>query len=403
MVARDRVRFGESTPDGTSDRAESQHTPGRATGSRAVLGSRRGFLGALGASGILALGGCLGATDNVSTTRTIVDGVGREVQLPESVDRVVGLGPGALRQIVYVDGVDRVVGVERDEREDLRTLPYNAAYPELRELPTVGSSGPEASGDAEKLLEAEPDVVFLSAIGGYEAAEVVTDQTGVQTVVLEMPFTSGSEGRAAYFESLRLVGTVLDIPGQAESIITSLQSAIEDLESRAPEESTAEAYAGGVSFKGSQGLTTTRVPYGPFELAGVGNVAAGIDADGVSVDVTAESLLSWDPSAIYCGAQNIPLVRQDLRRHPAIVELSAIQEGETFAMHPVSHYHENVGTMLVNAYYVGKTRYPEQFGDVSLSGMADRVYEDLFGTSPFDAMQAELPAYNRVRLAEGGG
>ncbi|MDZ7850504.1 MAG: ABC transporter substrate-binding protein [Halodesulfurarchaeum sp.] len=365
--------------------------------------NRRSALRASGTVGLLALCGCLGGTSGQVNERTVVDGVGRQVAVPDTVDRVIGLGPGALRQVVYVDGTDRVVGVERGEQADFETLPYNAANPKLGDLPIVGNSGPEAAGDAESILEVDPDVVFLSSIGGYQAADQLTDQTGIPTVVLDMPFLTDADGRSAYFESLGLVGEVLGASERAAALVSDVKSLIADLRGRAPDTPAASAYVGGVSFKGSQGLTTTRVPYAPFSLSGIRNVAREIETAHVSVDVSSESLIAWDPPVVFCSVQNLPLVRQDLRRHPELESLSAIRAGRIHVMPPVSHYHENLGTMLVNAVYVGSVLLPDHFGEWRIGNWADRVYEILLGTSPFETLQEQQPAYQRVSLVDGGG
>ncbi|MFP4529801.1 MAG: ABC transporter substrate-binding protein [Halodesulfurarchaeum sp.] len=378
----------------------------RSAGARANNGpemNRRSALKASGTVGLFALCGCLGGTSGRVNERTVVDGVGREVAVPGTVDRVIGLGPGALRQIVYVDGTERLVGVERGEESEFQTLPYNAANPKLGELPIVGNSGPEAAGDAESVLEVDPDVVFLSSIGGYQAADQLTDQTGIPTVVLDMPFLTDADGRSAYFESLELVGEVLGVSERGEALVSDVQSMLAELRDRAPDTPAASAYVGGVSFKGSQGLTTTRVPYAPFLLSGIRNVARDIETAHVSVEVSSESLLAWDPHVIFCSVQNLPLVRQDLRRHPELENLSAIRADRTHVMPPVSHYHENLGTMLVNTAYVGSVLHPDHFGELRIEDWADRVYETLLGTSPFETLQEQQPAYKRVSLVDGGG
>jgi iron complex transport system substrate-binding protein len=218
-----------------------------------------------------------------------------------------------------------------------------------------------------------------------------------------MPFLTDADGRSAYFESLELIGSVLGVEDRAETLVSAVRSLIAEIRERAPATPTVKAYVGGVSFKGSQGLTTTRVPYGPFGLAGVENVATEIDTDHVSVDVSTESLIAWNPSVVFCSAQNLPLVRQDLRRHPELDGLSAIRDGRTHVMPPVSYYHENLGTMLVNAVYVGSVLLPDRFEKWRLGKWADRVYDTLLGTSPFETLQERQPAYRQVSLVDGDG
>jgi iron complex transport system substrate-binding protein len=333
----------------------------------------------------------------------VTDGAGRTVELPDAVDGVVALGPGSLRQVAYFEATDRVVGVERAEHQDFRTLPYNAANPGLRERPVIGSAGPEAAGNAESILEVEPDVVFLSSIGGTGPADRLQAQTGIPVVVLDMPMPLDEAGREALFETWRLVGRVLRKPARAETLVETVTDHIASLGELVSAPGSVQAYAGGVSYKGGQGLRTTRVPYPPFEFVGVGNVASAVGARAGSVSVSPERLLEWDPRFLFCSAQNLPLVRDGLARRPELRSLSAVQQGRSFALLPVSHYHENVGSMLVDASYVARVVAPDAAGGPSLGTTADRIYRSLLGSSPFEEIRRELGAFERVDLTREGG
>jgi iron complex transport system substrate-binding protein len=368
---------------------------------------RRSVLQGLAATGIAGLAGCttsLSASGGTTESgRQVLDGAGRSVTVPESAQRIVAIGPGALRQVAYFEATDRVAGVERGEHTTFRHLPYNLANPGLQELPVVGNSGPDAAGDAESILAVDPDLVVLSAIGGHDAADRIASQVGVPVVVLSMPFPTDQPGREAYYEMWRLLGRVLGRESRAERLVEIVETEIAAIRDRAPAEPTASAYVGGTSYKGAQGLTTTRVPYPPFELAAVRNVAASAATGGVSVDVSPERLLGWDPEMLFVGAQNLGLVRESLARRPELRSLAAVEANRTVALLPVSHYHENVGSMLVNAHLVGRTAYPEAFADVSLDRVADRIYESLLGTSPYETIRAHYGAGEPVDLGAGGG
>ena len=75
----------------------------------------------------------------------VKDMLGREVKVPENIERIVGLRAGALRLLVYMDGTDKVVGIEEAEKRGVR--PYTIAYPELMELPLIGPSMEGLTGE----------------------------------------------------------------------------------------------------------------------------------------------------------------------------------------------------------------------------------------------------------------
>ncbi len=78
----------------------------------------------------------------VAQTRSILDTAGRRVDVPADPQRIVCIGPGALRLIVYLEAQNRVVGVEEMEKANPGGRPYWLAHPELAKLPRIGPGGP---------------------------------------------------------------------------------------------------------------------------------------------------------------------------------------------------------------------------------------------------------------------
>jgi iron complex transport system substrate-binding protein len=372
-----------------------QYESGETAGSWQV--DRRTLLRSGFAAGAATLAGCPGggAADSPDSRVTITDAVDRTVEVPTSIDRIVAIGPGALRQVAYLGAAERVVGVERGEHTSLTSLPYNAANLRFRELPVVGPSGPNATGNVEAILEVSPDIVLLSAVSGGEAAEQVENQAGVPTVVLPMPFPTGRRPHEVFYGPWRQLGDLLGTSERAETLIESVRGHAEAIRSRVPDGVDPAVYAGGVSFKGAQGLAATWVPYPPFVYTGASNVAAGIDADGVAVSVSRERLLSWDPSFVFISAQNAKLVREDLRKHPELRSIEAFRARRAHSILPVAHYHVNVGSMLVNSYFVGSRLYPDSFEDIDIESVADEVYADLLDEGVYENVVPPLGAYEQ--------
>jgi iron complex transport system substrate-binding protein len=50
---------------------------------------------------------------NAVEAKWVKDGLGRSVQIPPEVRRMIATGPGALRLVIYLEGFEKVVGVEQ--------------------------------------------------------------------------------------------------------------------------------------------------------------------------------------------------------------------------------------------------------------------------------------------------
>jgi iron complex transport system substrate-binding protein len=105
---------------------------------------------------------------NESHTQPVVgeDAFGRKVSLPANPERVVGLRPGALRLLAYMNLYDKVVSVEQVEKGG-DDRPYVIAYPELLQLPFIGSGG----GNSELILLVNLDVIFMMYTSAADAME----------------------------------------------------------------------------------------------------------------------------------------------------------------------------------------------------------------------------------------
>ena len=71
----------------------------------------------------------------------MVDGNGRTVELPDTVERIVCVGVGALRYTCYLQGQDLVVGVEDYETQAGMSRLYNYVnFDRFSTLPVIGTN-----------------------------------------------------------------------------------------------------------------------------------------------------------------------------------------------------------------------------------------------------------------------
>lgn len=107
-------------------------------------------------------------------TRWLVDGAGRRVEIPVTVERAVCVGVGALRYSCYVGAAGYMVGVEDYETKPGMSRLYQYVYFDtLKDLPVIGTNGVPSS---EAIIQADPQVIVMSS---YASAD--PDQLSLQT------------------------------------------------------------------------------------------------------------------------------------------------------------------------------------------------------------------------------
>ena len=194
-----------------------------------------------------------------SEVKVVTDLVGREVKVKIPAQRIVAIGPGALRLVAYANGTDRVVGIEDMEKKSPTGRPYMLAYPELKTLPTIGQGGADYVPDEEALLSVKPDVIFVSYLVDKVKADNLQSKTGIPVVVLSYgPLATFNDD---VYRSLDLVGRVIGTQQRAEEVINYVKKSKVDLAERTKgisDSAKPKVYVGALGMKGTQGIESTQ-------------------------------------------------------------------------------------------------------------------------------------------------
>lgn len=325
---------------------------------------------------------------------SIIDMVDREVELAAVPERIVCLGPGALRLIAYLDATAKVVAVEEMEKQFPGGRPYWLAHPELVRLPRCGPGGPVSINkkpDLEALLSVRPQAVFITYMDAPLADEVQSI-LGIPVVVLS--YGAFASFDTTVYEALSVAGKVLGRDARAEAVVAYIESLRRDLDARTrevPIETKPGVYVGGIGYRGAHGIESTEKAYIPFDWVHAHNLAGEIKNKlGSHAFVDKEILLGLDPAVIFIDGGGYRLVAEDVRRKPDFyAALAAFARQRVYRLLPFNWYTTNIGTALADAYAIGKILYPRQFDDVDLALKADEIYTFLVGQPVYADMQKE--------------
>ncbi|CDF57385.1 iron ABC transporter substrate-binding protein [Thermobrachium celere] len=329
----------------------------------------------------------------------VTDLLGREVKIKENVKRVVAIGPGALRLYTYVAGKDKIVGIEEFEKKNAKGRPYIIANKELLELPTVGLGGPNNPPDAEKILSVKPDVIFTTYAKDKMEADNLQSKIGIPVVAI-------SYGKISLFdnavnESLKLIGKVVNKEERAKEVVDFIEGVKKDLEKRTrdlKDENKPSVYIGALGMKGMHGIESTQGKYSLFTVLNIKNVADETGKTG-SVMIDKEKLVEWNPNIIFIDLGGLEIVKQDYSKNSKFYDsLKAFKEGNVYSQLPYNFYSTNIDTALVDAYFIGKTVYPERFNDINIKEKADEIYKFFVGKELFDKMKEDFGELGKLQI-----
>lgn len=319
-------------------------------------------------------------------TRTVVDMLGREVEIPSKPDKFVAIGGGCLRLYTYIGQPEKIVGVEEFEKNDGIKPPYSTVNTEIySNLPTIGQGGSKGGTNPEQIISVNPDVIFATFTTDVKAADELQEKTGKPVVVL----LYGQVGLfdQEIYDSFKLIGQVTGNETRAEELIGLMEAYNEDLVNRTKDvanEDKPSVYVGGLGNNGPKGIESTS---GDYILLNVVNVVNVVDETGErgALIIDKEKILDWNPDYIFIDLNGYGLVKEDYGKNPNLYDsLKAVKEGRVYSQLPYVHNRSNLETAIVDAYYIGKTIYPERFEDIEISQKADEIYLNFLGETFYD-------------------
>ena len=353
------------------------------------------FLSAALCLGLFA--GCQTTSENTGNTRTITDGAGRQVNVPEKVESIVCVGVGALRYTCYVGAQDLVVGVEDYEVKPGMSRLYNYVnFDQFKDLPVIGTNGQPYT---EEIINLAPDVIVMSAYASVEADDLQA-KTGTPVVVVPGSDTTLDTGA---YETIRIMGQLYGMESRATELTNYLKGIQKDLDNRTkdiPDSEKPSVYVAGVSFKGTHGFEGTEAGYGPFALIHANNLADTTGKTG-AFDIDLEQVLSWDPDIIFLDFNGMNLIKEDYAKNPAYYNsLAAVQEGKVYSQISFRSSASNLETALADAYYAACVMYPEQFKDVDPVAKAGEIFEMLLGANPYEDLKEAGYEFRPIKIGE---
>ncbi|QIQ21174.1 ABC transporter substrate-binding protein [Zophobihabitans entericus] len=348
--------------------------------------------------------GCL--FSSMAMAKTVVDIVGREVEVPEQVNRIL-LGEGRIiHSLALLEGdkpFARIAGWQGDFRKlDTQNYEvYREKFPEIDKIPLIGNTT-EDSISAEKVLTLNPDIaVFgLSGHGPGRDSQLVKllESSGVPVIFVDFR----SYPMKNTIPSMRLLGDALNREAEATRYINFYEENLKrvtDVVNPIPEDQRTTVF---IELKAatSEDCCST---------AGNGNMGEFIDAaGGLNISksllpatlghVNLEKIIAVDPQVYIVSGTQAPdsknigaklgaLVTEDQSRATAaavfdrngIRDLTAVKTKNT---HAIWHGYYNSAYNILAIQAFAKWFYPEKFADLDPKQTMNELYSEFLAVEP---------------------
>ena len=357
-------------------------------------------------AGLFALAGCssptssadspaTGSGSSAADVQTVTDMLGRTVEVPAEVDKVVGIGASSLRMICYMQSVDKVVGVEQAEQTDSVTCAYrHVNHDTFTKLPVIGEGGSKGvTANEEAIIAAAPQVIIANL--DKDSADSLQQKTGIPVVCVTM---SDIVFDQKLYDNITLLGTILGKEERGKELIAYMQDTEADLQKRIENVQTKTAYAAGVSFRGGHGFSGTEAGFAPFAICNITNIAdAGHDSGCFDIDL--EAVTAAQPDYIFVEGGNLGLVKEDVAANPDYFNnLNAVKNGNVYSLVSYRFYATNVELALANCYHVGSCVYPDRFSDIDSTEKLDEITTYFLGAPISEDLAANGLSFQKFDL-----
>lgn len=315
---------------------------------------------------VIALCACDGFNSGQKNTRTIVDQLGRTVEIPVELERIAALRHFG-GKIVYALGKQQLMverGIYGKEATALKQAdPYFASLPEMKKTHGISVEG---------LMTLNPELVFVYA--SMDQSEIVQfEQAGVTVVAVK------GETLEESFEAITLMADVLGCREKGEQYIKRCRDLLGMVARRLDgrvDEPIKVLFAGPKSIYSA--ATGNMLQSRILELSGARNVAAGLK--GFWVDVSPEQIARWNPDVIFLGSYLDTYGGERLYENPHFKTVAAVKHKRIYS------FPSNIGWWdypaphcVLGVVWSAKTLYPRLFEDVDMTAVANSFYKDQLG------------------------
>jgi len=300
--------------------------------------------------------------------RVVIDQLGREVTLPEEVNRVVTTYSPVTYYTLAIGGQEKLVGVNSHSAENKF---LTGVYPEIVNIPTVGSK--KNGHNMETIVSINPDVVILYDGKGMDEMYNQLSEQGIAAVTIVPESVEDMK------EAAKILGVVFNREEQAKKVIDAYEDIVALIEERIgdiPEEERKTVYMTGSSTL----KTISRDLYQHYMLETVGGVSVSKELTGYFHQVSAEQVVKWNPDVIFSISNNREGTVESIMTDPQFATINAIKNEDVYKVPSVlGAWDYPEPRSALGLLWMATKLYPERFEDINLMDKVNEFHMDFFG------------------------
>lgn len=310
-----------------------------------------------------------------SGSKNITDMIGRAIEIPNSLNKVVATSP-PMTTVVYMIAPEKLTALNFEWTDDEKVYVPS----QYQRLPNIGGWYGTQDGSYEEFIASEPDIVIESIDEGGDGDLSTVNERQSKFGKIPVVAVNDTTSVEKVDSSISFIGEIIGAQDNAKKLTDFNDKYLDEVHKKSSQISDKKNvyYA-----EGNDGLKTN--PSGSvhgqlIDLVGGNNVANSLSQGNTSsgVQVSIEQVISWNPDVIITtDADFYAKVYNDSNWQ----SINAVKNHEVYLspQSPFKWFDRPVGAnMIIGVPWTAKVIYPDQYNDIDMVGATKEFYSNFY-------------------------
>ena len=310
-----------------------------------------------------------------SGSKNITDMIGRAIEIPNSLNKVVATSP-PMTTVVYMIAPEKLTALNFEWTDDEKVYVPS----KYQGLPNIGGWYGTQDGSYEEFIASEPDIVIESIDEGGDGDLSTVNERQSKFGKIPVVAVNDTTSVEKVDSSISFIGEVIGAQDNAKKLTDFNDKYLDEVHKKSSQISDKKNvyYA-----EGNDGLKTN--PSGSvhgqlIDLVGGNNVANSLSQGNTTsgVQVSIEQVISWNPDVIITtDADFYAKVYNDSNWQ----NINAVKNHEVYLspQSPFKWFDRPVGAnMIIGVPWTAKVIYPDQYNDIDMVGATKEFYSNFY-------------------------
>lgn len=310
-----------------------------------------------------------------SGSKNITDMIGRAIEIPNSLNKVVATSP-PMTTVVYMIAPEKLTALNFEWTDDEKVYVPSKYHG----LPNIGGWYGTQDGSYEEFIASEPDIVIESIDEGGDGDLSTVNERQSKFGKIPVVAVNDTTSVEKVDSSISFIGEVIGAQDNAKKLTDFNDKYLDEVHKKSSQISDKKNvyYA-----EGNDGLKTN--PSGSvhgqlIDLVGGNNVANSLSQGNTSsgVQVSIEQVISWNPDVIITTD---PDFYAKVYNDSNWQSINAVKNHEVYLspQSPFKWFDRPVGAnMIIGVPWTAKVIYPDQYKDIDMVGATKEFYSNFY-------------------------